>query len=133
MIVDIQNLITTLVVQTVVIAGVIISAYINLIRGHGALSERVKVLEVTLDSFGRTAAKRLHSPHDPYGIDNILDKYLDRNYELSYAEWEELLDRCREIENRADIDKEQKFLAGMLEAVCMHKLFMPPPKRTEVQ
>lgn len=115
----------------VTVMGAVIAAYISLIKSTANISERVKVLEVMFDTIGRKAARALHSPHDPYGLDPLLDKYLDRHYELSNPEWNELLERCKGTEKRDDVSTEQKFFAGMLEAVCMNKLFIDPPLRTK--
>lgn len=105
-------------------------AYFNSIKSHASLSERIRVLEVLFESFGRKFAKALHSPHDPYGIDPLLDKYLDRHYELSPDEWNLLLKRCHEIEVLPGISKDHQFFAGMLAAICMQTLQIPPPVRS---
>lgn len=114
---------------TFLVLSTTIGAYISLIRGQGALSERVAKLEILFETFGRKAARTIHSPHDPYGIDPLLDKYLDRNYELSMEEWKQLYTRTTEIAANPETPKELIFPAEMLAAICMHKLFIPPPKR----
>lgn len=121
----------SIISATLVIGGALITSHISMIRSNAELKERVKVLEVMMDKFGMKAARALHHTFDPYGLDLLLDKYLDCNYELSNEEWQELRARCIEVENRPDASKEDKFFAGMLEAVCMHKLFIPPPMRKD--
>lgn len=104
------------------------------VKGDNATTrERVIRLETMLELMGRKAARSLHSPHDPYGIDAMLDKYLDRNYELNFDEWRQLLARCEEIESRTDITKDERWLAGMVGAICMHKLMLPPPIRRQIE
>lgn len=103
----------------------------GLVRGYMQLSERIKVLEVLFEVFGRRAAKAIHSPHDPWGVDPLLDKYLDRNYELSLEEWKNLYGRMTAISEDPETSKDLIFAAEMLAAICMHKLFIPPPRRKQ--
>lgn len=127
-----ESIIGWILGTAVVIIGAGVTAHIKLLLVISELKERIRVMEVLFETFGRKAAKALHSPHDPYGIDPLLDKYLDRHYELSIEEWSLLLKRCKEIEAQGDVSKEQKFFAGMLEAVCWHKLHIDPPMRKDL-
>lgn len=108
-----------------------VSAYNKLSDRFSELSTRVTRLEAVMALFGQKAAKLLHSPDDHLGIDNLLDKYLDRNYELTYAEWEALLIACEIIENDTSKSKGERTLAAWLAAVCSHKLHKPPQPRTK--
>lgn len=93
-----------------------------------ALIQRVVRVEAVLDSIGIKSAKILHSPDDHLGIDSLLDKYLDRNCELTRDEWKMLLSRCEEIENDTSQAHGARLSAAMLNAICHHKLLMLPPK-----
>jgi hypothetical protein len=75
--------------------------------------------------FGQKAAKILHSPHDAYGIDYLLDKYIDEHYELTQDEWRNLLTKCEIIENDKSKTKGERTLAAWLFAIANHKLLVP--------
>ncbi len=110
-------------------AAVFISALMAGLRSHANLSERVTRLEAVMSLFGQKAAKILHSPHDPDGIDDLLDKYIDRCYELSFLEWQRLQSTCDRIENDRTRSKDERTLAAFLSTVCKHKLMIPPTLR----
>lgn len=116
--------------QALLLIAAGITAYFNLFNrvseNYTKLSERLIRLETTMDVIGQNAAKLLHSPHDPWGMDAILDKYIDRNYELSWDEWEEVLKQCNQVMADKSVDKFYRFLAGQLAAVCHHKLLHLP-------
>ena len=111
------------------LSGVFLLAIIAAIKSHSDLSTRVTKLEAVMALFGQKAAKILHSPHDPYGIDYLLDKYLDRHYELTIMEWEALWHQCELIEEDKSKPKDERTLAAWLSAVAQHKLFKPPKAR----
>ncbi len=100
---------------------------------HDDLFERVVSLEAVFNILGEKAAKLLHSDDDPYQIDSLLDKYLDRHYELSFAEWEALLAKCSVIEENKVLSKDERLLAGWISAVCHHKLRRPPPEKRKYE
>jgi len=108
----------------VIAAG--IRGYTGLLETYSELASRVTRLEAVMSLFGEKAAKILHSPHDPYGIDSLLDKYLDRYYELSWDEWQQLLKACEGIENDCTKSKDERTLAAWIAAVASHKLHIPP-------
>lgn len=88
-------------------------------------SEQIKVrvaVDIFIEGLGEKIAKALHSPDDHLGLDSLLDRYIDRSYELSKEEWQELHNRCREILNDHGVTKNERGLAGILAAVCEHKL-----------
>lgn len=77
-----------------------------------------------VDSLGEKLAKALHADDDHLKIDSLLDKYLDRHYELSFQEWAELKNRCNDILNNEKVSVLERSLAGMLASVCEHKLMV---------
>lgn len=96
------------------------------VKSHTDLRERVIRLEAVMALFGQKAAKILHSPHDPYGIDHLLDKYLDQNYELTSDEWTILWHQCEMIENDKERSKGERTLAAFLSAISRHCLTKIP-------
>lgn len=109
-----------------------ITSVIAGIKSHSELNTRVTKLEAVMALFGQKAAKILHSPHDPYGIDSLLDKYLDRNYELTMHEWAVLGQQCEAIQDDVTKPKDERTLAAWLSAVSQHKLFKPPQARKKL-
>ena len=99
---------------------------------HSDINERVVKIEAVFDLLGKKAAKILHSDDDPHGIDALLDKYLDRYYELTPVEWGALLAKCGDIENDKALSKGERILASWLAAVAHHKLKLPPPVKHRV-
>lgn len=79
-------------------------------------------IDIFIDSLGEKMAKALHDDDDHLQLDSLLDRYLDHNYDLSMQEWIELKNRCTEILNNKDINKDERAMAGLLAAVCEHKL-----------
>lgn len=110
----------------VIALGAGVRGYTGLLESQGFLASRVTRLEAVMALFGEKAAKILHSPNDHHGIDRLLDKYLDRNYELNSVEWRELLDACEAIENDCSKSKDERTLAAWISAVASHKLLLPP-------
>lgn len=113
-----------------VVAGVL--AYLKISDRFNKLELRFVRIEVTFELLGRNAAQVLHSPHDPYGLDAMLDKYLDHNYQFTNTEWQELLDRCTAIYRKHDAPKDERYFAAQLAAVCWSMLDMPVPTRQKV-
>lgn len=113
------SLITADVVSYVVLKDKIADFNMDIIQ-------RVTRLEAVLEHIGNKSAKILHSPDDHLGIDELLDKYLDREYELTMKEWQILMKRCEEIENDRTLAQGSRLAAAMLNAVCHHKLGLDP-------
>lgn len=90
------------------------------------LSTRLTKIETVLDVMGRNAAKVLHRDDDLFGVDSLLEKYLDRHYELTFAEWEELKKKCQAVAENSANQPGYRLAAAMLVAVCAHKLHLPP-------
>lgn len=83
-------------------------------------------MDLFVDSLGARLAKALHSPDNHLGIDHYLDKYLDRNYELSFEEWEEFRKVCMATENNEKATELERMQAAGLAIICEHKLHMSP-------
>lgn len=96
-------------------------------ENHHSLDRRLTKIETLIEVWGTKAASILHSPHTPE-LDALLEKYADRHYELTMAEWRRLLDLCEEIERDTTIERERRSLAGWLAMVAHHKLFDDPPE-----
>lgn len=79
-------------------------------------------VDLFIDGLGEKLAKALHNDDDNLVIDALLDKYLDRHYELSYEEWLALKNRCNAILENKEVSKLERSLAGMLAGVCEHKI-----------
>ncbi len=79
-------------------------------------------INLFVDSLGEKLAKALHADDDHLGLDALLDKYLDQHYDLTKWEWLELRDRCNETLEDESVSKNERGMAGMLAAVCDHKL-----------
>lgn len=90
------------------------------------LVQRVSKVEAFVDLIGEKSAKILHQDDDTFQMDTLLDKYLDRHYELSSAEWTQLMKRCDELEADKTLSMGARLAAAQLNAVCHHKLMMPP-------
>lgn len=59
--------------------------------------QRLTKVETILALFAEKAAAILHSPHTPE-LDKLLEKYCDREYELSDSEWRQLMAMTFDIE-----------------------------------
>lgn len=94
-----------------------------------AVVQRITRLEASWELLGIKAAKILHSPDDHHQIDGLLEKYVDRHYELTFDEWRRLMEVCAEIENNKELPKGERILAAFLGAVSHHKLRLPPPEK----
>ena len=79
-------------------------------------------INLFIDSLGDKLARALHADDDHLKIDALLDKYIDREYEMDFEEWQELRRRCDHILMNPNVTRIERSLAGMLAAVCTHKL-----------
>lgn len=109
--------------QDVLAAGLLVlcGAIGYLIKKIGDLSDRILILETTMKLIGCNAAHALHSPHTPI-LDNLLEKYINRHYELTYKEWEELVSHLEAIMEDKTESTGYRNTAGLLAAICHHKL-----------
>ena len=83
-------------------------------------------IETTFEIIGQKAARALHRDDNLHRLDELLDKYLDRNYELSFEEWQSLLNLCEIYEASPQASDAHKMFAFGLSAVCHHKLRHSP-------
>lgn len=114
--------ILTIVFQTIALLGVLIGAYIKLMDRINRVSERIVRMETVWDMFGEKAAKILHRDDDAYGVDSLLNKYLDKHYDLSMPEWNQLHEAMERVANNPDIPKSERTLAAFLSALAVHKM-----------
>lgn len=110
-----QELALWIIGQVVVTAGAVITIYVKLVS-------RIVAIETLLRMMGEKFARALHSPTDHHGIDPLLDKYLDRNYELTLEEWAQLHDKMESIIRDHTASKGEQALASFLSAICEHKM-----------
>lgn len=82
-------------------------------------------IETMLELWGHKSAMVLRSPHSPE-LDGMLDKYVNRDYELTKDEWLRLNCMCEEIESNVSLPKQERALAALISATCHHKLSLPP-------
>lgn len=100
-------------------AGVVAHFWqLNLSREN---AERISKIEGFIDGLGVDYAKRLHRDDDKYGVDLLLEKYIDRHYELSVPEWIQLYDACVKILSRPDIEAREESGFLFIKQVCIHK------------
>lgn len=78
--------------------------------------------ETMVEILGKKAAKQLHSPDNHHGLDEYLDMYIDKHYDMSQAEWETLKQKCEAIEHDGTSTANEKSLAAFIVALCVHKL-----------
>ncbi len=121
--------------QSVVMLGIGVGAYIRMTERvtkleatvHTDLHDRVVALEAVLELLGKRAAKLLHSPHDPWGIDVFLDHYIANDYDLPDTEWESLSKKLKEVQQLGNTDAKVlamlvETLAGFAQALAKHKM-----------
>lgn len=110
-----------------ILGTLLVSAIVAVFKWGQAVGTRITRIEAVLSLWSESMARVLHSPHTPE-LDKLLEKYLNRHYELSNDEWTRLRELCNEIEANKDEGKESRALAGFLAVVAEHKLAMPPRK-----
>jgi hypothetical protein len=79
------------------------------------------------------AAKLLHNDDDKHGLDYYIDIYLDRHYELSPKEWNELLSNFERVMNDETKSTDTRLAASLVFHICRHKLMLPPDKTLGIQ
>lgn len=94
-----------------------------------SISIRMTRIEAVFELMGQRAAKALHRDDDKYHMDALLDKYLDRHYELTLDEWRHLLERCTAVEKDMTASDKEHIFAAWLGSICEHKLLMTPRNR----
>lgn len=106
-----------------------VKTHISNTERFGEISERVAIVETAMEILGRPAARKVHSDDTP-DIDHYLDKFLDREYELSFQEWTELKSLCETYMERYEKagNHEKSDAVEFLYHICRHKLRQPPEK-----
>lgn len=105
-------------VLTVAVGGLL--AYI--IQMAGRMSRLETSVEYLRDALGRLAAKKLHSPDNHLGMDELLDEYIKHSHDMTMEQWQMLKSRCLESRVKSLATKEEKAYAEFLIEVCEHKL-----------
>lgn len=100
-------------------------AYVQVIQRVGDLKARIVAVEVTLQLMGKVAARTLHSPHTPE-LDRHLDIYIHRHNEMSFKQWHEVMLAAEVAYQDQRKPKEDRLMAGLLWAICRHKMLMDP-------
>lgn len=106
-------------------AGAGITAYIGIVQ-------RMTRIETTIELLGVNAAKALHCPTTP-DMDVLLEKYYERNYELTNEEWQTVLNYYQAVLDDMSQPRALRVAAGQLVAVCHHKLKHDPPLNWKVK
>lgn len=106
--------------HAIVFGGAGMGAYIKLIQ-------RITKVETFISLLGTKAARALHSPDDHLGLDQYLDEYLTKHYEMSGDAWLGLHDKCEAILKDKSVSASERSLAAILSAVCEHKLVVLRP------
>lgn len=128
-----ENAILFLIGQAITLVIGMLVSWASLKSEIGSLRERVVAIEVKDEVLSRKNARIMHSPHNPYGMDGLIDKYLDRHYELTTGEWQEWMKRCENVIDDPKTPTQDKLIAAQLLCVCWHKLMMPPPFRETIE
>jgi hypothetical protein len=103
-------------------AAVIVALAAAVLRIRDVQTKNQVAIDLFIDSLGDKLARALHNDDDHLKIDELLDKYISKTYDMDFEEWQELRFRCLHILEDKDISKNERSLAGMLAAVCEHKL-----------
>ena len=112
-------------------AAVIVALAASVLKIRDQQTKNQVAIDLFIDSLGDKLARALHNDDDHLRIDALLDKYISRTYEMDFEEWQELRIRCMHILESQEISKNERSLAGMLAAVCEHKLISKYGKITD--
>lgn len=105
----------------ILIAGVS-GALAFMIQMSGRVSRLEGSHEFLKDAMGRLAAKKLHSPDDHLGMDELLDEYINHSHDMTMQQWQMLKNKCLESRVRETATKEEKAYAEFLIELCEHKM-----------
>lgn len=90
-------------------------------------------MKIAMLAMSKTAAKFFHHVDDRYKIDHLADKYIERHYELTYSEWQELLKKTDLIAHDTTLAKDERLkaeifnsLLKIVEGLSAHKLAIKP-------
>lgn len=95
---------------------------------HNNLAHKVTRIETALMMINENALKILHNDDDRYRMDDLINKYLDRHYDLSHTEWEELEHLLEKVMNNKENPDGARLAASMAYHLCRHKRFLEPDK-----
>lgn len=84
-------------------------------------SERISKIEGFIDGLGQDYARRLHRDDDKFGVDKLLERYIERHHELTAPEWVELHEACERILKRKDVTDFEITGYTFLKNLCEHK------------
>lgn len=104
------------------IFGIVGSGTVCIVIGNGRLSRIEATVEFLVESTGRMAAKKLHSPDNHLGIDHYLDMYINHHHDLSMEEWTDLKEALLITRMNELASKTEKIYAEFLIEICEHKL-----------
>lgn len=121
----IQDIIIAVLIGLVPVAG---SALFWTISQIVSLKTDVKWIIISMENMGKNAAKVLHRDDDRFKIDDLLEKYYNRCFELSREDWMILDSKCAVIIEDTTLDRGYRSAAVALKMVCDHKLLRPPKK-----
>ena len=77
------------------------------------LDSRLSRVEAIMCLLNRAAAKALHSPHDPDGLDYYVEKYEKMGYDLPHEDWVKVHEICERILNDKDAAAGYRLAAGI--------------------
>lgn len=132
---DLVHIALFLLGEAIILVGIGIKAYLTLLEKINKLATEFVALQVehnfVIESLGKKALRRFHSPDDHHGLDGLIDKYVYRQFELSFEEWQKLHVRICAIEAKAiaENDHEMEMLAFMVSNLCRHKTLQLPRER----
>jgi hypothetical protein len=105
-----------------ILSGAVLKLFMAQWQMRMAIAQMKVAVDLFIDTLGEKLAKVLHADDDHHQLDELLDKYMNPAYELSYEEWFELKNRCNHILETKTYSDLERSLAGLLAAVCEHKL-----------
>lgn len=89
------------------------------------LAQNQTRFETVLVMVSKKAAGILHSPTNHHGLDELIERYNTRHYELTPDEWRELMEKTEAIESDSQFPVQERLCAAFISSVCRHKLRLP--------
>jgi hypothetical protein len=91
-----------------------------------SLIDRVDKMEEAIDTWiegiGKKALSLLHSPNDHLGLDQLIEEYERRNFDLTNEQWDELKVIVTEVEGNPQATKNEILCARLARLFATHKL-----------
>ena len=78
-------------------AAVIVALAAAVLRIRDVQTKNQVAIDLFIDSLGDKLARALHNDDDHLKIDELLDKYISKTYDMDFEEWQELRFRCLHI------------------------------------